>query len=58
MAKKILFINQEIAPYVPNSELSRIYDLALSNNIEINNKLKLFVIDDVDHSIMLLAEEY
>ena len=24
---------------VPNSELSRIYDLALSNNIEINNKL-------------------
>lgn len=44
--------SQEIPKY------KKLYEISNMSDIEINNKLKLFVIDDVDHSIMLLAEEY
>ncbi len=44
--------SQEIPKY------KKLYEISNMSDIEINNKLKLFVIDDVDHSTMLLAEEY
>lgn len=44
--------SQEIPKY------KKLYEISNMSDIEINDKLKLFVIDDVDHSTMLLAEEY
>ena len=44
--------SQEIPQY------KKLYEISNISDIEVNNKLKLFVIDNIDHSTMLLAEEY
>lgn len=44
--------SQEIPKY------KKLYEISNMSDIEVDNKLKLFVIDDIDHSTMLLAEEY
>lgn len=43
---------QEVAEY------KKLYEIKNMGDIEIEEKLKLFVIDDVEYSTMLLAQEY
>ena len=50
---KILIEHSQEVP-----EYKKLYEIKNMNDIEVNDKLKLFVIDDVDHSTMLLAKEY
>lgn len=50
---KILIEHSQEVP-----EYKKLYEIKNVNDIEVNHKLKLFVIDDVDHSTMLLAQEY
>ena len=63
MAKKILFINQEIAPYVPDTELSLIgRDLPKWGNInerrgQLHEVIRLsgmnLIIDETDHPLII-----
>lgn len=39
-------------------EYKKLYEIRNVKDIEVEDKLKLFVIDEVDHSTMLLAQEY
>lgn len=39
-------------------EYKKLYEIKNMGDIDFDKKLKLFVIDDVDHSTMLLAQEY
>lgn len=50
---KILLEHKQEVP-----EYQKLYEINNMLDIEVNDKLKLFVIDDVDHSTMLLAQEY
>lgn len=40
------------------SEYKKLYEIKNIGDIELQEKLKLFVIDDADYSTMLLAQEY
>jgi Staphylococcal protein of unknown function (DUF960). len=39
-------------------EYKKLYEIRNMGDIELQQKLKLFVIDDADYSTMLLAQEY
>lgn len=50
---KILIQHSQEVP-----EYKKLYEIRNVKDIEVEDKLKLFVIDEVDHSTMLLAQEY
>ena len=50
---KILLEHKQEVP-----EYQKLYEINNMGDIKLEEKLKLFVIDDVDHSTMLLAQEY
>ena len=39
-------------------EYKKLYEIKNMGDIELDERLKLFIIDDVEHSTMLLAQEY
>lgn len=50
---KILLEHKQKVP-----EYQKLYEINNMGYVKLEEKLKLFVIDDIDHSIMLLAQEY
>ena len=50
---KILIQHSQEVP-----EYKKLYEIRNVKDIEVEDRLKLFVIDEVDHSTMLLAQEY
>lgn len=50
---KILLEHKQEVP-----EYQKLYEINNMKDIKLEEKLKIFVIDDVEHSIMLLAQEY
>lgn len=56
VCKKDYKILLEHSQEVP--EYKKLYEIKNMGDIEFQEKLKLFVIDDVDHSTMLLSQEY
>ena len=50
---KILIQHSQEVP-----EYKKLYEIKNLKDIEVEDKLKLFVIDEADHSTMLLAQEY
>lgn len=56
ICKKDYKILLEHSQEVP--EYKKLYEIKNMGDIELQEKLKLFVIDDIEHSTMLLAQEY
>lgn len=56
ICKKDYKIFLEHSQEVP--EYKKLYEIKNMKDIELEDKIKLFVIDDADHSTMLLAQEY
>ena len=50
---KILLEHKQKVP-----EYQKLYEINNMGYVKLEEKLKLFVIDDIDHSTMLLAQEY
>ena len=50
---KILLEHKQEVP-----EYQKLYEINNMGDVKLEEKLKLFVIDDIDHSTMLLAQEY